>query len=110
MYLMKALYTCDCFVRIWLTYCSRQPKLTRATPTFTVCAVIPTPSVVDNDPGLELALAGALNEASIKAPENMRIIPTRDRCRTERHRTTERQTTYRPPGLSVTPSFQLSVR
>jgi hypothetical protein len=46
---------------------------------------------VDDDPGLELALAGLLSEASIKAPENMTIIPTRDRCRTERHRTTERQ-------------------
>jgi hypothetical protein len=58
-----------------------QVKLTSATPTFTVCAVTPTPSAEDDDPGLELALAGALNDASMTAPENTTIIPTQDQRR-----------------------------
>src|SRR5580658_9797419 len=95
MYLMKALYTWDWFVRIWLTYCSMQVKLTSATPTFTECAVTPTPSVVEELPELALAATGLLNEASIKAPANMTIIPTRGQRRTERNRTTRRR---RPHG------------
>src|SRR5580704_1298396 len=68
-----------------------QVKLTRATPTFTVLAVTPTPRPLD---GAELPLAGPLKAtglmraASMTAPDNTTTIQRRDQRRTERHRTT----------------------
>ena len=88
MYLMKASYTWVWPVRIWLTYCSMQEKLTRATPTFTVRAVTPTPSAEEEDPELAPATAAPPIEVAIMTPANITMSPIRVQRRTRRHATT----------------------